>query len=101
MHEISNNVVCATSKGSDQPAQSDQSLCKSLEYSMIVKLLTEHHLEFSKLKMGLQRLVRVNTCQNATLLELSCHGSIIYCIFSRIENIFSLYDLTLIAEINL
>ena len=29
-HEISNNVVCVTSKGSDQPAhnaQSDQSLC--------------------------------------------------------------------------
>ena len=24
-------------------AQSDQSLCKSLEYSMTVKLLTEHH----------------------------------------------------------
>ena len=31
-------------------AQSDQSLCKSLEYSMIVKLLTEHHLEFLSLK---------------------------------------------------
>ena len=27
-------------------AQSDQSLCESLEYSMSVKLLTEHHLEF-------------------------------------------------------
>ena len=24
-------------------AQSDQSLCKSLEYSMTIKLLTEHH----------------------------------------------------------
>ena len=33
-------------------AQSDQSLCKSLEYSMIVKLLTEHHLEFLSLKKG-------------------------------------------------
>ena len=32
--------------------QSDQSLCKSLEYSMIVKLLTEHHLEFLSLKGG-------------------------------------------------
>ena len=31
-------------------AQSDQSLCLSLEYSMIVKLLTEHHLEFLSLK---------------------------------------------------
>ena len=35
---------------------------------MIVKLLTEHHLE-------LQRLVRVYTCQNVTLLEISCTGS--------------------------
>ena len=31
-------------------AQSDPSLCLSLEYSMIVKLLTEHHLEFLSLK---------------------------------------------------
>ena len=46
-HVISNNVVCATSKASDQPAhmhQSDQSLCLSLDYSVIVKLLNEHHL---------------------------------------------------------
>ena len=27
VHEISNNVVCMTSEASDQPAQSDQSLC--------------------------------------------------------------------------
>ena len=53
-HEISNNVVCATSKISEQPAhtRSDQSLCKSLEYSMTVKLLTEHHLEFLSLTGG-------------------------------------------------
>ena len=31
-------------------AQSDQSLCLSIEYSMNVKLLTEHHLEFLSLK---------------------------------------------------
>ena len=31
-------------------AQSVQSLCKSLEYSMNVQLLTEHHLEFLSLK---------------------------------------------------
>ena len=31
-------------------AQSDQSLCLSLEYSKSVKLLTEHHLEFLSLK---------------------------------------------------
>ena len=33
-------------------AQSDQSLCLSLEYSMIVKLLTEHDLKFLSLKGG-------------------------------------------------
>ena len=27
VHEISNNVVCVISKASDQPVQSDQSLC--------------------------------------------------------------------------
>ena len=51
-HEISNNVnnvICATSKASDQ---SDQSLCLSLVYSMRVKLLPGHHLEFLSLKGG-------------------------------------------------
>ena len=48
-HEISNNVVCAISKGSDQ---SDQSLCCPFEYFMSVKLLTEHHLELLSLKEG-------------------------------------------------
>ena len=33
-------------------AQSDQSLCFSLAYSMNVQLLTEHHLEFLSLKGG-------------------------------------------------
>ena len=53
-HVVSNNLVCATSKCSDQPAyaQSDQSLCKLLEYSMSVKLLTEHHLPILSLTGG-------------------------------------------------
>ena len=45
---------------------------------MSVKLLTEHHLEVSKLKSRLQRFVRVYTCQIATLLtllEITCRGS--------------------------
>ena len=33
-------------------AQSDQSLCLLLEYSMTVKLLTEYHVEFLRLKGG-------------------------------------------------
>ena len=39
------HVVCAH-------AQSDQNLCKSLDYFMSVKLLTEHPLEFLSLKGG-------------------------------------------------
>ena len=37
-------------KGISAYAQSDQSLCQSLEYSMSDKLLTKHHLEFLSLK---------------------------------------------------
>ena len=33
-------------------AKTDQSLCKSLEYSMNIKLPTEYHLEFLRLKGG-------------------------------------------------
>ena len=33
-------------------AQSDQSLCLSLEYSMTLRLLTEYHVEFLSLKGG-------------------------------------------------
>ena len=54
--------------------QSDQSLCLSLEYSMRVKLLTEHHLEFVSLKGGCTGSPE-STCQNATLLEITCHCS--------------------------
>ena len=37
-------------------AQSDQSLCLSLEYSMSVELLTEHHLVFLSLTEGCRGL---------------------------------------------
>ena len=48
-------------------AQSDQSLCLSLEYSMIVKLLNEHNLEFLSLKGGYtgsseSTLVKMTNC---------------------------------------
>ena len=55
-HYISNNVVCVTSNASDQPAHrrslNDQNLCWGLEYSMTLRLLTEHYLEFLSLKGG-------------------------------------------------
>ena len=54
--DISNNVVCVTSKASDQPAHTG-SLIRAFAsllniYSTSVKLLTEHHLEFLSLKGG-------------------------------------------------
>ena len=54
-HEISNNVVCATSKGSDQPAHTCSlisALASRLNISKTVKLLTAQHLEFLSLKGG-------------------------------------------------
>ena len=50
MYEISNIVVCVTSKASDQPAHT-RSLIRAFA-SRFVKLLTEHHLEFLSLKGG-------------------------------------------------
>ena len=59
-YEISNNVVCVTSKGSDQTAHM-HSLIRALasrlnilyiKYSMSIKLMTEHYLEFLSLKGG-------------------------------------------------
>ena len=44
---------------------------------MIVNVLTEHHLEFLSLKGGFIASSESTQCQNATLLEISCHGSII------------------------
>ena len=58
-------------------AQSDQSLCLSLEYSMTVKLLSEQHLEFLSLQGGCTGSSESTSCQNATLLEISCRGSLI------------------------
>ena len=54
-HEIFNNVVCATSKGSDQPAHTRRlirAFARSFKYCITVKLLTAHHLEFLGLKGG-------------------------------------------------
>ena len=41
---------------------------------MSVKLLTEHHLEFLSFK-GCCTVSSEATRQNATLLEITCHGS--------------------------
>ena len=48
---ISNNVVCATSKGSDQPAHT-LSLIRAFACRLNIKLLKEHNLEFLSLREG-------------------------------------------------
>ena len=77
-YEISNNVVCATSKGSDQPAH----MCSLIRiYAsrlniLVIKLLTIHHLEFLSLTGGLSEstLVKMPHCWKshvtAHLLEI-------------------------------
>ena len=62
-------------------AQSDQSLCLSLEYSMTFK-----SIGVSKLKRRLHRLVWVYMCQNDTLLEITCRGSIILTIHRTVTS---------------
>ena len=54
VHEISNNVVCATSKASDQTAHMHSLIRAFISRLNIlsVKLLTERHLEFLSLKGG-------------------------------------------------
>ena len=53
--------------------QSDQSLCKALLYSMNVKLLSEHNLEFLSLKGSCTRssespLVRIPHCWKSRVM---------------------------------
>ena len=46
---------------------------------MIVKLLTEHHLEFLSLKEGCTGSSEsTHACQNVTVLEITCHSSYNY-----------------------
>ena len=54
VHEVSNNLVLGTTKGSDQPAHTLSLI--TLEYSMSVMLLTEHNLEFLRLIGGCRGL---------------------------------------------
>ena len=74
-HVISYNVVCATSKVSDQPAHT-RSLVRAFASRLNILWVLSYWLNISwgsKLKRRLHRLVWVYTCQNATLLEIICH----------------------------
>ena len=76
-------MVCANSKASDQPVHTRSLIravasCLSLEYSKSVNLLIEYHLEFLSLKGGFTGSSEsIYTCQNATLFEITCHGSFV------------------------
>ena len=59
---------------------------------MTVKLLTKHHLEILSLKGGCTGSCEY-ACQNATLLEITCHGSLMI--------IFLLLKITLILSNNI
>ena len=72
---ISNNVVCATSKASDQPAHTCsliRAFCSSLEYSTSIMLLTDQHLGSLSLKGG------------CTGLSESTHVKIPHCLKSHV-----------------
>ena len=72
-------MISATNIGSDHAceyAQSNQSLCKSLEYYMNVQLLAEQHLEFLSLKGGCtcrseSTLVKMPHCWKSHLVSVS------------------------------
>ena len=75
-YESSNNVVCATSKASDQPAHT-RSLVRVFASRLNILGVLSYwpSFEVCKLERRLHRLIWVYTCQNATLLEITCHGS--------------------------
>ena len=55
-------------------AQSDQSLCLSLEYYMNVKLLNEHNLEFLSLKARLSLFMSKCHIVGDHMSRLICHS---------------------------
>ena len=81
-------------------AQSDQSLCLSLEYSMIVKLLTERHLEFLSLKGGCtgsseSTLVKMSNCwKSRALAQLRKLAYVVFLsrIFAVLSRLFHWYS---------
>ena len=64
-------------------AQSDQSPCLSLEYSMSVKLLTEHNLEFLRLKEDAQSILSLHLSKDHIVGN---HMSRLNYAFSQLRN---------------
>ena len=76
-------MVCATSKGSDQ------SLYKSFEYSMTVKLPTKQHLEFLSYKGGCigsseSTFVKMSNCWKSHVTAKMLLGVIHLCLSNMI-----------------
>ena len=88
-HEISSNVVCATSKASDQPGHM-RSLIRAFasRLNILWLLIATDWISFgvSKLKRRLHRIIWVYTCQNATLVEITCLGSNVDSPFCQISS---------------
>ena len=86
-HDISNSVVCAASKGSDQPAHMCSLIRAFASGLNILWLLSfwSNAFRVSKPKRKLHRLVWVHTCQNATFLEIRCCDLTIYSIVTPFD----------------
>ena len=84
--------------------QFDQSLCLSLEYSMSVKLLTEHHLEFLSLKGGCtgsfeSTLVKIPHCLKSYAAAHMISAYIFTVAFFFITSDFSIHLMHFTSEI--
>ena len=88
--EISNNMVCVTSKGSDQPAHK-RNLIRAFAIRFN-RLLTEHHLKFQSLKEDCTGLF------GSTLdKEITCRGS--YLDFTTFPDLCQLGELVLFQQV--
>ena len=76
-HGISNNLVCTTSKASDQPAHT-RSLIRVFASGLNILWMLSYWLNIIWsffAKKWLHWFVCVYFCQNVTLLEITCRGS--------------------------
>ena len=70
-------ILCATSKGSDQPAHM-RNLIRAFASCLHILWVLSYWLNIigtSKLKRRLHRFVWAYTCKNVTLLKITCNGS--------------------------
>ena len=77
VHEMSNNVVCATSKGSDQPAHT-RSLLRAFASCLSILWLLSYRLNiiwsFYAENNSAQALLSLHLSK-CHMLEITCHGS--------------------------